>query len=68
VAVLRQRIGTRHHEQGPVHLEHHIESIGVRGVERVTREDFVGDEKGERTMSQENVLPTNVLILSMVSQ
>ena len=48
VAVLRERVGARHHEQGPVHHEHGIEGIGVRGVERVAREDFVGDEKGER--------------------
>jgi len=45
VAVFRQGIGTRHHEQRAVHHAHHIKSPGVWVVEDVTGEDFPADHE-----------------------
>ncbi len=45
MAVLRQRIRARHHEQRPVHHDHGVHGPGVRRVERVTREHFPGDHQ-----------------------
>jgi hypothetical protein len=48
VAVLRQRIGARHHEQRAVHHDHRVKRPRVRRSERVAREHFPGDEQGQR--------------------
>ena len=67
-AVLREGVGARHHEEGPVHLEHDIEGPLVRGVEGVADEHLIGDQEGEpHDQPGERSGPTNVLILSMVS-
>jgi hypothetical protein len=44
MAVLRQRVGTGHHEEATVQHVHEVEGPGVRCAKDIARKDLVGDE------------------------
>ncbi len=48
VAVLRQRVGARQHEQRAVQHDLHVQRPGVRLVQDVARVHLPGDQRGER--------------------